>query len=128
MQKYHVAPNSLPNDRSDSEIPDNISQMIDNIGVKIMQRINRSAVINPVTLLSLVLLDTPHGALDEQSCLEQLALYQRLARTLPYDEDVTITDASPQSIINYGIQLKLIEKRHTCWEIWYALPNARPHY
>lgn len=110
MQKYHVAPNSLPNDRSDSEIPDNISQMIDNIGVKIMQRINRSAVINPVTLLSLVLLDTPHGALDEQSCLEQLALYQRLARTLPYDEDVTITDASPQSIINYGIQLKLIEK------------------
>ncbi|MFO1365733.1 MAG: hypothetical protein U1E98_05520 [Moraxella osloensis] len=30
-------------------------------------------------MLSLVLLDTPHGALDEQSCREQLALYQRIA-------------------------------------------------
>lgn len=110
MQKYEVLPNSLPNDRSDTPIPTNVSQMVDNIGVKIMQRINRSAVINPVTLLSLVLLDTPHGALDEQSCLHQLALYQRLAKTLPYDEDVTVTDATPQAIIDYGIRLKLIEK------------------
>ncbi|ELA09143.1 glycerol-3-phosphate acyltransferase [Moraxella macacae 0408225] len=110
MQKYAVLPNSLPSDRSDTPIPPNVSQMVDNIGVKIMQRINRSAVINPVTLLSMVLLDTPHGALDEQSCLEQLALYQRLAKTLPYDEDITVTDARPQAIIAYSTQLKLIEK------------------
>lgn len=110
MQKYEVQPNSLPADRSDSEMPDKVSKMIDNLSVKILQQINRSAVINPVTLLALVLLDTPHGALDEQSCIEQIALYQRLAKALPYDDDVTITDDSPQSIINYGISLKLIEK------------------
>lgn len=110
MQKYDVMPNSLPADRSDSEMPENVSQMVDNLSVKILQQINRSVVINPVTLIALVLLDTPHGALDEQSCIEQIALYQRLAKTLPYDNDITMTEISPQSIINYGISLKLIEK------------------
>lgn len=110
MKKFNVEPNCLPKDRSDSEIPQNVSQLVDNLSVKIMQRINRSVVINPVTLLALVLLDTPHGALDEQSCLEQLALYQRIAKKLPYDDDVTLTEQTPQDIINYGIQLKLIQR------------------
>ncbi len=110
MEKFDVAPNALPKDRADSDMPDNVTQMIDNLSIKIMQRINRSAVINPVTLLSLVLLDTPHGALDEQSCIEQLALYQRIAEKIPYDEDVSVTQESPKSIINYGIKLKLIER------------------
>lgn len=110
MKKFSVKPNSLPIERNDSDIPENVAQLVDNLGVKIMQRINRSAVINPVSLLSLVLLSTPQDALDEQSCIEQIALYQRIAQQLPYDEDVFITNASPQSIINYGIKLKLIER------------------
>lgn len=110
MEKYHVEPNSLPADRSDGEMPANVVQLVDNLGLKILQRINRTVVLNPVSLLSLVLLDTPHGALDEKTCLEQLALYKRIAEHLPYDEDVTITQDSPQSMINYGIKLKLIER------------------
>ena len=110
MKKFEVAPNTLPKDRTDSDMPANVTQMIDNLGIKIMQRINRSAVLNPVTLLALVLLDTPHGALDEQSCREQLALYQRIAEKIPYDDDVSITQQSPEAIINYGVKLKLIER------------------
>lgn len=110
MQKFDVPANSLPSDRADSDMPANVMQMIDNLSLKIMQRINRAVVLNPVSLLSLVLLDTPHGALDEATCLEQLALYKRIAEKLPYDEDMTITELSPQSIINYGIKLKLIER------------------
>ena len=110
MQKFDVAPNTLPKDRTDSDMPAKVTQMIDNLGIKIMQRINRSAVLNPVTLLALVLLDTPHGALDEQSCCDQLALYQRIAVKIPYDDDVSITQQSPESIINYGIKLKLIQR------------------
>lgn len=110
MKKFEVAPNTLPKDRTDSDMPANVTHMIDNLGIKIMQRINRSAVLNPVTLLALVLLDTPHGALDEQSCREQLALYQRIAEKIPYDDDVSITQQSPEAIINYGVKLKLIER------------------
>ena len=54
MKKFDVAPNTLPKDRTDSDMPANVTHMIDNLGIKIMQRINRSAVLNPVTLLSLV--------------------------------------------------------------------------
>lgn len=110
MTKFDVAPNSLPANRTDTPLDKNASAMVDNIGVKIMQNINKAAVINPVSLLSLVLLSAPKAALDEEVCREQIALYQGIARALPYAYDTVITDLTPQQIIDYGIKLKLIER------------------
>ena len=111
MQKFDVPANSLPADRTDTALDDKASAMVDNIGVKVMQHINKAAVITPVSLLSLVLLSAPKSALDEDICREQIALYQGLAQQLPYSADTVITDMSPQQIIDYGIKLKLIERR-----------------
>ncbi|MDN5619412.1 MAG: glycerol-3-phosphate 1-O-acyltransferase PlsB [Psychrobacter sp.] len=110
MTKFDVPANSLPSDRTDSPLDEKTSAMVDNIGVKVMQHINKAAVITPVSLLSLVLLSAPKAALDESSCREQIALYQGLAQQLPYADDTVITDMSPQEIIDYGIKLKLIER------------------
>ena len=110
MDKYDVPANSLPIDRTDTPLDENASAMVDNIGIKIMQNINKAAVVNPVSLLSLVLLSAPKAALDEDICREQIALYQDIARQLPYSEDTVVTDMSPQHIIDYGIKLKLIER------------------
>lgn len=110
MTKFDVAPNSLPADRTDTPFDKNASAMVDNIGVKIMQNINKAAVINPVSLLSLVLLSAPKNALDENVCREQIALYQGIARAMPYADDTVITELTPQQIIDYGIKLKLIER------------------
>ncbi|WP_227535350.1 glycerol-3-phosphate 1-O-acyltransferase PlsB [Psychrobacter sp. YP14] len=110
MQKFDVAPNSLPADRTNTPLDTKAAAMVDNLGVKIMQNINKAAVINPISLLSLVLLSTPKAALDEESCREQIALYQAIANGSPYAEDTIITDMSAQSIIDYGIKLKLIER------------------
>ncbi|WP_367104981.1 glycerol-3-phosphate 1-O-acyltransferase PlsB [uncultured Psychrobacter sp.] len=110
MQKFDVPADSLPAHRTDTPLDEKASAMVDNIGVKIMQHINKAAVINPVSLLSLVLLSAPKAALDEDICREQIALYQGLARELPYADDTIITDMSPQQIIDYGIKLKLIER------------------
>lgn len=93
--------------------PENAIQtqaMITNIGVKIMQNINKAAVVNPVSLLALVILSTPKSALGEGQCIEQIALYQRIAQALPYDVDTYITDMSPADILTYGLKLKLIER------------------
>ena len=111
MAKFDVPENSLPADRTDTPLDDKASAMVDNIGVKVMQHINKAAVITPVSLLSLVLLSAPKSALDEDICREQIALYQGLAQQLPYSADTVITDMSPQQIIDYGIKLKLIERR-----------------
>ncbi len=110
MQKFDVAPNSLPADTTEVELDKKTKAMISNIGVKILQNINKSAVINPISLLSLVILSTPNSALDEETCLEQIALYKKIVTDLPYDEDMSVTEMSPQEIINYGIQLKLVER------------------
>lgn len=110
MQKFDVAADSLPADRTDTPLDAKASAMVDNIGIKIMQHINKAAVVNPVSLLSLVLLSAPKAALDEDICREQIALYQGIARQLPYAEDTVVTDMLPQDIINYGIKLKLIER------------------
>lgn len=110
MQKFDVPANSLPADRTDTPLDEKTSAMVDNIGVKVMQHINKAAVVTPVSLLSLVLLSAPKAALDENSCREQIALYQGLAQQLSYSDDTVITDMSPQQIIDYGIKLKLIER------------------
>ena len=110
MTKFDVPADSLPADRTDTPLDEKTSAMVDNIGVKIMQHINKAAVITPVSLLSLVLLSAPKAALDEDICREQISLYQGLAQQLPYADDTFITDMSPQQIIDYGIKLKLIER------------------
>lgn len=110
MTKFDVPADSLPADRTGTPLDEKTSAMVDNIGVKIMQHINKAAVITPVSLLSLVLLSAPKAALDEDICREQIALYHGLAQQLPYADDTFITDMSPQQIIDYGIKLKLIER------------------
>ncbi len=110
LQKFDVEADSLPLDRTDTPLDKKTNAMVDNIGVKIMQHINKAAVVNPVSLLSLVLLSAPKAALDEVICREQIALYQGIARHLPYADDTVVTDMSPQDIIDYGIKLKLIER------------------
>ena len=110
MTKFDVPADSLPADRTDTAFDKKTNAMVDNIGVKIMQHINKAAVVNPVSLLSLVLLSAPKAALDEDICREQIALYQVIASQIPYAEDTVVTDMAPQDIINYGIKLKLIER------------------
>lgn len=110
LHKFDVEADSLPTDRTDTPLDDKANAMVDNIGVKIMQHINKAAVVNPISLLSLVLLSAPKSALDEVICREQIALYQNIAQYLPYAEDTIVTDMSPQHIIDYGIKLKLIER------------------
>lgn len=113
LEKFKVKTDPEALHLSEEERTTNTAQthaMITNIGVKIMQHINKSAVVNPVSLLALVLLSTPKSALDEGQAMEQIALYQRIAQALPYDNDTYVTDMSPKDILAYGLKLKLIER------------------
>lgn len=87
-----------------------VGDMVQNLGVKIMQHINQAAVVNPVSLTALVLLSTPKAVLDESHFLSQLKLYQKLAIELSYDEETTVSDMPPSDMLAYALQLKLIEK------------------
>ena len=100
-----LQPNQAP---SSTEISDVVSDSAH----LIVENINRAVVINPVSLLSLILLATPKHTLDEEICIKQLDIYRNLATQLPYDERTQVTALSGKEIIAYGLKLKLIKRVH----------------
>lgn len=96
--------------KNDDPIPPEVSAAINSSAHAILENINRAVVINPVSLLSLILLSTPKHTLDEALCIKQLDAYRKLAAQLPYDERAQITPLSGKEIIAYGLKLKLIKR------------------
>ena len=75
-----------------------------------MTGINSVAYVNPVSLLATTLLATPRHSLGDKDLLEQLSLYIHLLAEGSSGADITITDKSPQEIVDYCSSLDLLEK------------------
>lgn len=110
IEKHQVDDSKYEANRNDQPLDDNAKELVQDLAIKTMQNINKAAVINPVSLLSLVLLSTPKHALTESSCINQLNLYKELALKSKYDDRTVITDMSGKEIIEYGLKLKLIKR------------------
>lgn len=108
LEKHDAAHISI--EKNDDSIPAAISQAVTSSAHAILENINRAAVINPVSLLSLILLATPKHTLDEEICRKQLDSYRKLLTNLPYDSRTQITPLSGKEIIAYGLKLKLIKR------------------
>jgi glycerol-3-phosphate O-acyltransferase len=115
--KQHGAEN-IHIEKNDDPIPQEISDAVNTSANMILENINRAAVINPVSLLSLILLSTSKHTLDEEICIKQLDTYRNLLTALPYDDRVQITPLSGKEIITYGLKLKLIKRvKHVLGDI-----------
>lgn len=109
MLKQHGA-EQISIEKNDDPIPQEVSDAVNSSAYAILENINRAVVINPVSLLSLILLGTPKHTLDEAICIKQLDTYRDLLTALPYDERTHITPLSGKEIIAYGLKLKLIKR------------------
>ncbi len=109
LLKAHCA-DQIKIEKNDDPIPPQVSEVINSSAHAIVENINRAVVINPVSLLSLILLATPKHTLDEELCIKQLDAYRNLVTTLPYDERTQVTPLSGKEIIAYGLKLKLIKR------------------
>ncbi|HEX5381728.1 MAG TPA: glycerol-3-phosphate 1-O-acyltransferase PlsB, partial [Acinetobacter sp.] len=65
-------------EKNDDPIPNEVSDAVSSAAHTILENINRAVVINPVSLLSLILLATPKHTLDEELCIKQLDAYRNL--------------------------------------------------
>lgn len=110
LDKNGVKNASYSPNRNDEPLGDSAVEAVHDLSIKVMKNINKAAVINPVSLLSLVLLSTPKHSLDEVSCVEQLDLYKQIASQVPYDEHTVLTELNGKDIIRYGLKLKLINR------------------
>ena len=109
MLKQHNA-EQIKIESNDAPVPEAVSAAVNSSANAILENINRAVVINPVSLLSLILLATPKHTLDEEICIKQLDTYRNLLTALPYDERTQVTPLSGKEIIAYGLKLKLIKR------------------
>lgn len=109
LLKQHNAENVYI-EKNDDPVPPAVSEAVNSSANAILENINRAVVINPVSLLSIILLATPKHTLDEEICIKQLEAYRNLASNFPYDARTEVTPLSGKEIIAYGLKLKLIKR------------------
>ncbi len=84
--------------------------VVEKLARNINRRINDAADVNPINLLSLALLATPKRVMDEETLLQQLALYKRLLADIGYHPLLTVTDMTPEEMIAYGEKMKILQR------------------
>lgn len=93
----------------EEELPDSVKGVVNAAAEDILENINKAVVINPVSLISLVLLNAPTHSLAERDVLLRLEQFRHYLKANRYDDRMQITELSNHEIIQYAIQLKQIE-------------------
>ena len=90
--------------------PEWLPHLVDDLAERILVNINRSAHLNPVNLLAVALLASRKHALDEDDLEQLLGLIQNTVKQSGYGERITSTELEPGQIIEYGLEMGLIER------------------
>jgi len=91
--------------------PEWLGGLVDELADQIIVNINAAAHVNPINLLAAALLATRKHALDEEDLEAMIGIYQRLIRMTAYSERITITELTPGQIIEYGLDLGVIQRQ-----------------
>ncbi len=97
--------------RDENSRPDWFGEAVDSVGAEIMRRINAAAAVTAVNLLSVAILSAPRQAMIESDLERQLQLYLDLLKVFPYSPDVSVAATDGASIIRFGEQLGMLERR-----------------
>ncbi|MAR91110.1 MAG: glycerol-3-phosphate 1-O-acyltransferase [Pseudomonadales bacterium] len=104
-------PNWREAEYSDGSGPPWVPQLVDRLGWEIVTRINNAAVVNPINLMSIVLLSTPKQAMDERALVQQLNFYLDFLRRAPYTDLVVVPDISGADVIAYCERLEVLTRQ-----------------
>ena len=101
---------SWRNQESTEDRPPWLSDVIDDLGVRIMGEINAAAAVTPISLLAYALLATPKQSMGELELRAQIELSKRLLQRFRYSEKVTVPDLDADDIIDHGEKLGVIDR------------------
>jgi glycerol-3-phosphate O-acyltransferase len=99
--------NALEND----EKPSWLTPLVNDLGQQVLTGINQATHVNAINLLAVVLLTTRKLAMGRDELVDQLALFLDLLTYDNYSDRITCTAKSPDQIIDYGIELGVVEIR-----------------
>ncbi len=107
-------------DRDAEERPAWLGDVVNTLGMRIMEEINSAAAVPPISLLAYVLLATPKQRIGADELIRQLQLSLNLLRRFRYSELVTIPEQSPEEIIEHGQHLGVISRTtHATGDVWH---------
>ncbi|MDH3545701.1 MAG: glycerol-3-phosphate 1-O-acyltransferase, partial [Gammaproteobacteria bacterium] len=95
---------------ANSERPEWLADVVDELGGDIMRGINSAAAVTPISLLACVLLATPKQKMGAAELVAQLRLSIDLLSRFQYSELITIPEWDPEDIIAHGEKLDVISR------------------
>jgi glycerol-3-phosphate O-acyltransferase len=104
---------TYPNWREEAKASDGkpewLSELVEYVSQDNMRRINASAVLNPVALVSMILLSSPRGSIAESEMVSQIAVFLELLKKRPYSSDVIMPEGTPKEIFDSAAKLAGLE-------------------
>lgn len=88
-----------------------LSDVVNDLAQQIMVNINCSADVNPVNLLATALLASRKHALDEEDLEKMIGVLKNVVRLSSYSDRITITRMTPGQVIEYGLELGIVERQ-----------------
>ncbi|QTF94359.1 MAG: glycerol-3-phosphate 1-O-acyltransferase PlsB [Halomonas sp. BM-2019] len=91
--------------------PEWLGTLVPRLGETLCRRINAAAALNPINLVALALLATPHHAIEARLLERQLALLAELQRRLPGAAHASLPSGTPAEWIDQALALGMVERR-----------------
>ncbi len=94
----------------EDERPSWLNETVDELGARVMRRVNSAAAVTPIALLASILLATPKQTMGEMELKRQLQLSLDLLRRFRYSDEVTLPDMAPGHIIAHGEKMGVVKR------------------
>ncbi|SEL15584.1 glycerol-3-phosphate 1-O-acyltransferase PlsB [Halomonas daqiaonensis] len=88
-----------------------LTRVVPRLGETLSRRINAAAALNPVNLVALVLLATPHHAIEASLLKRQLALLVTLQKRFPGGRHASLPDGTPDVWLERVLSLGMVQRR-----------------
>lgn len=89
-----------------------LAEAVPALGDELARRINAAAALNAVNMVALVILATPHRAIETTLLTRQLALLAECQRDLPGARRATLPTGTPSDWIAQAASLDMIQRRN----------------
>lgn len=80
-----------------------------------MERVNQAAVVNPIGLVSAILLSSPQRAMAEDELLEQIERFLGLISLLPYSKDVVLPKVTAAEVFDSAARTAGLSRIEHAW-------------
>lgn len=95
-------------DEIDPQKPSWLTPTVNLLAHDVMVKINKSAAINGVSLIAMILHATEHKALPRKDLEQQLDLFLAIQRAVPYSSEITMPNETGKQLLDHAIALKKV--------------------